>query len=86
MQALRLLSRTEGVIPAIESAHALAGALKVGQELGEDGLLLVNLSGRGDKDMDTAARYFGLYDPDQTDRPEQAERAGQAETNPERVK
>ncbi len=62
MQALRLLSQTEGIIPAIESAHALAGALTVGRELGPDGLLLVNLSGRGDKDMDTAARYFGLYD------------------------
>ncbi|MFG2191093.1 tryptophan synthase subunit beta [Streptomyces sp. NPDC048639] len=63
MQALRLLSRTEGIIPAIESAHALAGALDLGRELGEDGLVLVNLSGRGDKDMDTAARYFGLYEP-----------------------
>ena len=62
MEALRLLSRTEGIIPAIESAHALAGALAVGRELGADGLVLVNLSGRGDKDMDTAARYFGLYD------------------------
>ncbi|MFH0244813.1 tryptophan synthase subunit beta [Streptomyces sp. HK10] len=62
MRALRLLSETEGIIPAIESAHALAGALEVGRELGPDGLLLVNLSGRGDKDMDTAARYFGLYD------------------------
>ncbi len=62
MQALRLLSRTEGIIPAIESAHALAGALVLGRELGPDALLLVNLSGRGDKDMDTAARYFGLYD------------------------
>ncbi|MFF3250952.1 tryptophan synthase subunit beta [Actinacidiphila glaucinigra] len=62
MQSLRLLSRTEGIIPAIESAHALAGALLIGRELGEEGLVLVNLSGRGDKDMDTAARYFGLYD------------------------
>lgn len=62
MQALRLLSRTEGIIPAIESAHALAGALELGRELGKDGLIVVNLSGRGDKDMDTAARYFGLYD------------------------
>lgn len=64
MQALRLLSRTEGIIPAIESAHALAGALEVGKELGKDGLIVVNLSGRGDKDMDTAARYFDLYDTD----------------------
>jgi tryptophan synthase beta chain len=62
MQALRLLSGTEGIIPAIESAHALAGAMEVGRDLGPQGLILVNLSGRGDKDMDTAARYFGLYD------------------------
>ena len=64
MQALRLLSMTEGIIPAIESAHALAGALEIGRDLGPDGLVLVNLSGRGDKDMDTAARYFGLYGDD----------------------
>ncbi|WP_402842666.1 tryptophan synthase subunit beta [Microbacterium sp. GXS0129] len=62
MQALRLLSRTEGIIPAIESAHALAGAIRLGKELGSDALIAVCLSGRGDKDMDTAARYFGLYD------------------------
>ncbi|WP_049579635.1 tryptophan synthase subunit beta [Streptomyces sp. SBT349] len=68
MRALRLLSRTEGIIPAIESAHALAGALDVGRELGPDGLILVNLSGRGDKDMDTAARYFGLYEQGEEDR------------------
>ncbi|WP_298742417.1 tryptophan synthase subunit beta [uncultured Microbacterium sp.] len=62
MDALRLLSRTEGIIPAIESAHALAGALRLGRELGPDAVIAVNLSGRGDKDMDTAARWFGLYD------------------------
>ncbi|MFE9329955.1 tryptophan synthase subunit beta [Streptomyces sp. NPDC006925] len=62
MRALRLLSETEGIIPAIESAHALAGALDLGRELGPEGIVLVNLSGRGDKDMDTAARYFGLLD------------------------
>ena len=62
MQALRLLTRTEGIIPAIESAHALAGALELGRELGPEATILVNLSGRGDKDMDTAARYFELYD------------------------
>ncbi|KQZ10048.1 tryptophan synthase subunit beta [Microbacterium sp. Root53] len=66
MQALRLLSRTEGIIPAIESAHALAGALRIGRELGPDAILAVCLSGRGDKDMDTAARYFDLYDDAQT--------------------
>lgn len=62
MSALRLLSRTEGIIPAIETAHALAGALELGKELGEDSTILVNLSGRGDKDMETAAKYFGLLD------------------------
>ncbi|GAA3624711.1 tryptophan synthase subunit beta [Microbacterium awajiense] len=62
MQALRLLSRTEGIIPAIESAHALAGAMRIGQELGPDAVIAISLSGRGDKDMDTAARYFDLYD------------------------
>ena len=60
MDAFSLLYRTEGIIPAIESAHALAGALEMGRELGPDGLILVNLSGRGDKDVDTAARWFGL--------------------------
>ena len=62
MDAFRLLSRTEGIIPAIESAHALAGAIKIGQELGPDGLIIVSLSGRGDKDMDTASSWFGLAD------------------------
>ncbi|OUE18495.1 Tryptophan synthase beta chain [Clavibacter michiganensis] len=62
MSALRLLSRTEGIIPAIESAHALAGALELGRELGPDSIILVNLSGRGDKDMETAGRYFDLID------------------------
>ncbi|RDI65437.1 tryptophan synthase subunit beta [Nocardia pseudobrasiliensis] len=62
MDALLLLSRTEGIIPAIESAHAVAGALQLGRELGEGAIILVNLSGRGDKDMDTAARWFGLFD------------------------
>ena len=62
MDALRLLSRTEGIIPAIETAHALQGAMEIGRELGPEGIVLVSLSGRGDKDMETAARYFGLLD------------------------
>lgn len=62
MDALRLLSRTEGIIPAIETAHALAGALKLGKTLEPGSSILVNLSGRGDKDMETAAKYFGLLD------------------------
>ncbi|MFJ6097308.1 tryptophan synthase subunit beta [Williamsia muralis] len=64
MDALALLSRKEGIIPAIESAHAVAGALKLGQELGPDSIIVVNLSGRGDKDVDTAAKWFGLFEVD----------------------
>lgn len=60
MDAMLLLSRTEGIIPAIETAHALAGALKLSAELPAGSSILVNLSGRGDKDMETAGRYFGL--------------------------
>ena len=60
MDAFALLSRTEGIIPAIESAHAIAGALELGRELGPDAVILVNLSGRGDKDVDTAAKWFGM--------------------------
>jgi tryptophan synthase beta chain len=60
MDAFALLCRTEGIIPAIESAHALAGAIDLGKELGPDGIVLVNLSGRGDKDVDTAAKWFGI--------------------------
>jgi len=59
MGAFATLCRTEGIIPAIESAHALAGALQLGPELGATAVLLVNLSGRGDKDVDIAARWFG---------------------------
>jgi tryptophan synthase beta chain len=61
MDAFALLSRSEGIIPAIESAHALAGALHLGRELGPGAVILVNLSGRGDKDVETASRYFGLH-------------------------
>jgi tryptophan synthase beta chain len=62
MAAFRLLCRTEGIIPAIESAHALAGAARIAPSLGPDALLLVNLSGRGDKDVETAGRYFGILE------------------------
>jgi len=60
MYAFSLLCKSEGIIPAIETAHALAGALEIGNELGENSTLLINLSGRGDKDVQTAAEYFGL--------------------------
>jgi tryptophan synthase beta chain len=60
MEAFALLCKTEGIIPAIETAHALAGAMIVGREMGPSATLLLNLSGRGDKDVATAAHYFGI--------------------------
>jgi tryptophan synthase beta chain len=60
MEAFSILSKTEGIIPAIETAHALAGAMQVGKELGPNAVILINLSGRGDKDVQTAAQYFGI--------------------------
>ncbi len=60
MEAFSLLSKSEGIIPAIETAHALAGAMKIGKEMGHESALLINLSGRGDKDVQTAAQYFGI--------------------------
>jgi len=62
MDALALLARTEGIICAIESAHALAGALRLAKE-SPGSTILVNLSGRGDKDMGTAIEWFGLGKP-----------------------
>jgi len=64
MDAFALLARAEGIIPAIESAHAVAGAIRIAPRLrekyGEDATVLINLSGRGDKDMGTAIEWFGL--------------------------
>ncbi len=64
MDAFRLLCTTEGIIPAIETAHALAGTLQLGRKLGPDSVILVNCSGRGDKDVETASRWFGIMDGD----------------------
>ena len=60
----QLIPGTEGILPALESAHALAGAMALGCELGPEAVLLVSLSGRGDKDVHTAARWFGLLGED----------------------
>ena len=60
MQALKALSQTEGIIPAIETAHALAGVIKHASELPGGSSILLNLSGRGDKDMETVGKYFGF--------------------------
>ena len=62
MEGFRLLCRLEGIIPAIESAHAIAGTMELAAELGPEAIIVINLSGRGDKDVETAARWFGLLD------------------------
>ena len=59
MDALQLLARTEGIIPALESAHAVACAVRIAPEMSSDRVILVNLSGRGDKDMETIAAELG---------------------------
>jgi tryptophan synthase beta chain len=59
LEAFKLLSELEGIIPALESSHAVAHALKLARTMGEGQLLLVNLSGRGDKDVQTVAEKFG---------------------------
>ena len=60
LDAFMTLSRLEGIIPALESAHAVAYAMKLAKELPEDKTILVNLSGRGDKDADFVADYLSL--------------------------
>lgn len=59
VSAFEYLSRTEGIIPAIESAHAVAHAIKLAPQMGKDKIIVVNLSGRGDKDVASIARYRG---------------------------
>ena len=59
VQAFEYLSRTEGIIPAIESSHAVAQCIKLAPTLGKDKIIVVNLSGRGDKDVAAIARYRG---------------------------
>ena len=59
VEAFEYLSRTEGIIPAIESAHAVAYAKKLAPTMGKDQIIVINLSGRGDKDCAAIARYRG---------------------------
>lgn len=59
IEAFRMLARTEGIIPAIESAHAVAYAMKLAPNLPTDDIILVNLSGRGDKDIDFVMEKYG---------------------------
>jgi tryptophan synthase beta chain len=60
LEALRLLSEREGIIPALESAHAVAYAVRLAPTMARDKVIVINLSGRGDKDMQTVARAFGV--------------------------
>lgn len=59
LEALQLLSRTEGVIPALESAHAVAQTMKMAPAMGKDQVIVVSLSGRGDKDVESIMKYLG---------------------------
>jgi len=60
VEAFRYLTRIEGIIPAIESSHAVAYALKLAPKLTKDKVVVINLSGRGDKDVYSIARYMGV--------------------------
>jgi tryptophan synthase beta chain len=60
MDAFSVLSKLEGIIPAIETAHAIAGVLKIAGKYALDDIVVVNCSGRGDKDVETAAKWFGF--------------------------
>jgi tryptophan synthase beta chain len=60
LEGLRLLSESEGIIPALESAHAVAYAMRLAPTMANDRVMIVNLSGRGDKDMQTVARALGV--------------------------
>jgi tryptophan synthase beta chain len=59
LAALQLLTRTEGIIPALESSHALAAGLRIAKNMAKDQIVAINLSGRGDKDMNTVFKYLG---------------------------
>ena len=59
LEALQLLSRTEGIIPALESAHAVAHTMKLAPTLGKDKVIVISLSGRGDKDVESIMHYLG---------------------------
>ncbi|MEK7829418.1 MAG: tryptophan synthase subunit beta [Deltaproteobacteria bacterium] len=60
LNAFKALSLSEGIIPALESSHAVAYAMKLAPKLGKDKVIIVNLSGRGDKDLNTAAKEMGI--------------------------
>ncbi len=59
LDAYMLLSKLEGILPAIESAHALARIGEIAKDVGKGGVVVLNLSGRGDKDVNTVAAHLG---------------------------
>jgi tryptophan synthase beta chain len=59
LEAFQRCARLEGIVPALESAHALAKLPQVAAEIGKDGVVVLNLSGRGDKDLATVAERLG---------------------------
>ena len=61
LNAFYELSKIEGIIPALESAHAVAHAMKIAKQMSKDKVILVNLSGRGDKDIDFIAEQYGVW-------------------------
>ena len=61
VSAFQLTTKTEGIIPALESAHAVAHAVKIAGELPKDHIMIINMSGRGDKDIDAVAQHLGKY-------------------------
>jgi len=75
LEALQACSRSEGIIPALETAHALYYAEKIARELGPGKNMVVNISGRGDKDVEVAAQALGIG-------AEEAETVSDAETSP----
>ncbi|TIS30638.1 MAG: tryptophan synthase subunit beta, partial [Mesorhizobium sp.] len=60
LEAFQLTTRVEGIIPALESAHAIAHAMKIVPKMDKDQIVIVNLSGRGDKDVHTVAKMLGM--------------------------
>ena len=60
LEAFEMLSHTEGIMPALESAHAIAEAVKLAPKMGKDKVMIINLSGRGDKDVEHVARIKGV--------------------------
>jgi tryptophan synthase beta chain len=65
VEAFMYLAKMEGIIPAIESAHAVALAKKIAPQMGRDKIILINLSGRGDKDVESVAKFLGAKEHEQ---------------------